>query len=122
MASVYDDFCALAIDCAAARRVRSACAGALGPRASQRRKLRREEVLRAMSPVFAMSDEYAMYEEVGLNRAQGDADALGEPIDPTRSDNGIVIWSSEEVWGVEVARVVQFSIVQARRFREWAPQ
>jgi hypothetical protein len=92
------------------------------PRASQRRKLRREEVLRAMSPVFAMSDEYAMYEEVGLNRAQGDADALGEPIDPTRSDNGIVIWSSEEVWGVEVARVVQFSIVQARRFREWAPQ
>jgi hypothetical protein len=61
------------------------------PRASQRRKLRRGEVSRAMSRVFAM------YEEVDLNRAQGDADALGEPIDPARSDNGIVIWSSEEV-------------------------
>jgi hypothetical protein len=27
-----------------------------------------------------------------------------------------------EVWGVEAARVAQFRIAQARRFREWALQ
>jgi hypothetical protein len=47
-------------------------------------------------------------------------DALGEPIDPAWFDNGIIISSSEEVWGVEAARVAQFRIAQARRFREWA--
>jgi hypothetical protein len=82
-----------------------------------------KEVSRAMSRVFAMPDEGAVYEEiVGLNRAQGYVDALGEPIDPARFDNGVVIWSSEEVWGIEAARVAQFRIAHARRFREWALQ
>ncbi|KAH9971486.1 hypothetical protein BGW80DRAFT_1561503 [Lactifluus volemus] len=36
----------------------------------------------------------------------GYVDALGEPIDPARFDNGIVIWSSE-VWGVDAARVAR---------------
>jgi tRNA threonylcarbamoyladenosine dehydratase len=82
-----------------------------------------KEVSRAMLRVFAMPDSGAVYEEiVGLNRAQGYVDALGEPIDPARFDNGVVIWSSEEVWGIEAARVAQFRIAQARRFREWALQ
>ncbi|KAH9971469.1 hypothetical protein BGW80DRAFT_1460438 [Lactifluus volemus] len=38
---------------------------------------------------------------------EGYVDALGEPIDSARFDNGIVIWSSEEVSGVEAARVAQ---------------
>jgi hypothetical protein len=67
-----------------------------------------KEVSCAMSHVFSMPDEAAVHEEIlGLNRAQGYVDALGEPIDPARFDNGIVIWSSEEVWGVEAARVAQ---------------
>ncbi|KAH9971495.1 hypothetical protein BGW80DRAFT_1320386 [Lactifluus volemus] len=47
-----------------------------------------------------MPDEAAVHEESLV-------DALGEPIDPAWFDNGIVIWSSEEVSGVEAARVAQ---------------
>jgi hypothetical protein len=55
------------------------------------------------------------YEAVlGLTPPQGYVDALGELIDPTRFDNGIVISSSEEVWDVGAGRVAQ-----AWRFREW---
>jgi hypothetical protein len=32
-------------------------------------------------------------------------DVLGEPIDPTRFDNVIVICCSEEVWGIGAPRV-----------------
>ncbi|KAH9974459.1 hypothetical protein BGW80DRAFT_1304202 [Lactifluus volemus] len=46
---------------------------------------------------------------------KGYVDVLGEPIDHTLFDNGIVVSSSKEVWGVKAAR-----IAQARRFREWA--
>jgi hypothetical protein len=82
-----------------------------------------KEVSRTMSGVFAMPDKDAVYEESGgLDRAQSHVDALGEPINPAWLDHRIVIWSSEEVWGIEVARVVQFSIVQGWRFREWALQ
>ncbi|KAH9971571.1 hypothetical protein BGW80DRAFT_1561572 [Lactifluus volemus] len=71
--------------------------------------------MKEVSRVFAMPEEDAVYEEiVGLNRAQGYVDALGEPIDPARFDKGIVIWSSEEVWGAGVSRVLQFRIAQAR--------
>ena len=55
-----------------------------------------KEVSHAMLHVFAIPDEDAVYEEiVGLYQAQGYIDALGEPIDPARFDNGVVIWSSE---------------------------
>ncbi|KAH9974461.1 hypothetical protein BGW80DRAFT_1491956 [Lactifluus volemus] len=75
----------------------------------------------AISRVFAIPDADAVYEDpLGFNRAKGYVDALGEPIDPARFRNGVVIWSSEEVWGVDAARVAQFRIAQARRFREWA--
>ncbi|KAH9956573.1 hypothetical protein BGW80DRAFT_1257649 [Lactifluus volemus] len=49
--------------------------------------------------------------DLGLNPPQGYVDALGEPINPARFDNGIIISISEEVWGIEAARVTQ-----ARRF------
>jgi hypothetical protein len=42
--------------------------------------------------IFVMPDENAVYEEiVGLNRAQSFVNALGELIDPTLFNNGIVI-------------------------------
>ncbi|KAH9952357.1 hypothetical protein BGW80DRAFT_1470261 [Lactifluus volemus] len=67
-----------------------------------------KEVSRAMSCVFAMPNEAAVHEEtLGINRAQGYVNTLGEPIDPARFDNGIIIWSSEEVWGVETTRDTQ---------------
>ena len=81
-----------------------------------------KEVSRALSRVFAVPDEGAVYEELGVAPPHDYVDALGEPIDPARFDNRVVIWSSEEVWGVEAVRVAQFRIAQARRFREWALQ
>ncbi|KAH9974448.1 hypothetical protein BGW80DRAFT_1251654 [Lactifluus volemus] len=82
-----------------------------------------KEVSRAMSRVFAMHDADAVYEDpLGFYEAQGYVDALEEPIDPARFKNGVVIWSSEEVWGIDAARVAQFRIAQARRFREWTLQ
>ncbi|KAH9956812.1 hypothetical protein BGW80DRAFT_1565569 [Lactifluus volemus] len=62
----------------------------------------------------------AAFEELGVAPPHDYDDALGEPIDPAWFDNGIIISSSEEVWGVEAARVAQFRIAQARRFRKWA--
>ena len=48
-------------------------------------------------------------------------DALGDPIrGHILHATGIVVKRSEEVWGVEAARVAQSRIAQARRFREWA--
>jgi tRNA threonylcarbamoyladenosine dehydratase len=86
------------------------------PRVPQPRNVRRgemKEVSRAMSGVFAMPDKDAVYEEIGgLNRAQSYVDALGEPINLAWLDHRIVIWSSEEVWGVEV--VVSCSLVLCR--------
>jgi hypothetical protein len=66
-----------------------------------------------MSRVFSRSDE-GYKAALGLTLPQRYVDTLGEPIDPTRFDTGIVISSSEEVWGIEAARVVQ-----AWRFGEW---
>jgi hypothetical protein len=78
-----------------------------------------KEVSRAMSRLFAMP--YSVYEEiVGLNRAHGYVDTPGEPIDSARFVTAMAIWSSEEVWSIEAARVTQFRIAQARRFRGWA--
>ncbi|KAH9971508.1 hypothetical protein BGW80DRAFT_442981 [Lactifluus volemus] len=65
---------------------------------------------RAMSHVFSRPDE-GHEADLGLNPPQGYVDALGEPINPARFDNGIIISISEEVWGIEAARVTQ-----ARRF------
>jgi hypothetical protein len=52
-----------------------------------------------MSHIFAMpnNSEDTVYEEiVGLPGAVLTyVDALGEPIDPARFNNGVVIWSSE---------------------------
>jgi tRNA threonylcarbamoyladenosine dehydratase len=82
-----------------------------------------KEVSRAMSRVFAMPDADAVYEDpLGFYEAQGYVDALGEPVDPARFKSGVIIWSSEVVWGVDAARVAQFRIAQARRFREWTLQ
>jgi hypothetical protein len=64
-----------------------------------------------------MSDEGAVYEELGVAPLHGHVDAVGEPIYPTRFENGVVIWSSEEVWGVDAPRAAQFGIAQALRFR-----
>jgi hypothetical protein len=72
-----------------------------------------------VSRIFSRPDEG--YEaDLGLTPPQGYVDALGEMIDPARFDNGILISTSKEVWDVETARVSQFRIAQARRFREWA--
>ncbi|KAH9956578.1 hypothetical protein BGW80DRAFT_1257653 [Lactifluus volemus] len=85
------------------------------PFASQPRILRRggDEGGSAMSRVFSRPDE-GHEADLGLNPPQGYVDALGEPINPARFDNGIIISSSEEVWGIEAARVTH-----ARRFGEW---
>ncbi|KAH9974470.1 hypothetical protein BGW80DRAFT_1251667 [Lactifluus volemus] len=77
-----------------------------------------KEVSRAMSRLFAMPGEDSVYEEiVGPNRAHGYVDTLGEPIDSARFVTAMAIWSSEEVWSIEAARVTQFRIAQARRFQ-----
>jgi hypothetical protein len=59
-----------------------------------------------MSHVFSRPDG-GHEADLGLNPPQGYVDALGEPINPARFDNGIIISSSEEAWGIEAARVTQ---------------
>jgi hypothetical protein len=65
-----------------------------------------------MSRIFSRPDK-GCEAVLGVTLPRGYVDTLGEPIDPARFDTGIVISSSEEVWGIE-ARVAQ-----ARRFSEW---
>ena len=81
-----------------------------------------------MRYVFAVLEEGKPSEVVSdsdvtlpLPRLNNYVDALGEPIDEgVLLATGIVIRSSEEVWGVEASHVAQSRIAQARRFREWA--
>jgi hypothetical protein len=92
-----------------------------------------KEVGRAMQNVFAVPEEGTPLQAASesdssapppptLPRLDDDyVDALGDPIHGYNLHaTGIVIKSSEEVWGVEAARVAQSRIAQARRFREWA--
>jgi hypothetical protein len=65
-----------------------------------------------MSRVFSRPEE-GCEAVLGLTSLRDYVDTLGEPIYPALFDTGIVISSSEEVWGIE-ARVAQ-----ARRFGEW---
>jgi hypothetical protein len=80
-----------------------------------------KDVARAMSGVFAVSEESGPDEAIpDLSPPQDYVDAIGELVDGARLPAGVVYESPEEVWGVEAARVVQSRIAQARRFREWA--
>ena len=78
------------------------------------------KVPREMSHVFAMPDERAVYWELDVARQHDYVDPLGEPIDPARFDNGIVMWSPEEMLGVKAARVTQFRIARALQIHQWA--
>jgi hypothetical protein len=81
-----------------------------------------KDVARAMSGIFAVSDESGPYALIpDLLSPQDYVDAIGEPIDSALLPGGGVIYkSSEEAWGIEAARAVRYRIAQARRFREWA--
>jgi hypothetical protein len=111
-----------AVDRSAPRSMRVALSDALGlPCGSQPRTLRHrgDEGGSTVSRIFSRPHEE--YEaDLGLTPLQGYVDMLGEMIDPALFDNGILLSSSKEVWGIEAARVSQFRIAQARRFREWA--
>ena len=47
-------------------------------------------------------------------------DALGELIDSALLPRDFESISPEELWGIEVTRIAEARIMQARRFREWA--
>jgi hypothetical protein len=88
-----------------------------------------KEVGHAMRNVFAVPEEGASPLETvsgsdhapPLTRPDDYVDAVGDPIHgDALLATGIAIRSSEEVWGVEAARVAQSRMAQARRFREWA--
>jgi len=80
-----------------------------------------KDVARAMSGIFAVSEESGRNEPVpDLLPPQDYVDAIGEPIHGALLPAGVVYKSPEEVWGIETARVVRSRIAQARRFREWA--
>ena len=93
-----------------------------------------KEVGRAMRNVFAVPEEGTPLQAASESDASSPpppppvprldddyVDALGDPIrGHILHATGIVVKSSEEVWGVETARVAQSRIAQARRFREWA--
>jgi hypothetical protein len=80
-----------------------------------------KDVVRAMSGVFAVSDESGLDAPIAdLSPPQDYVDAIGELIDGALLPGGVVYKSPEEVWGIEAARVVQSRFEQARRFRAWA--
>ena len=80
-----------------------------------------KEVERVMWNVFAVPEAGIVY-PVGSRPDMDDyVDALGDPIyRDTPAPAAFIIRSSEEVWGVEAARIAQSRIAQARQFREWA--
>jgi hypothetical protein len=80
-----------------------------------------KDVARAMSGVFAVSDESGPCASIpDLLPPQDYVDAIGEPVDSALLPGGVIYKRSEEVWGIEAARAVRYRIAQARRFREWA--
>ena len=80
-----------------------------------------KDVVRAMSGVFAVSEESGRNEPIpDFSPPHDYVDAIGEPIDGALLPAGVVYKSPEEAWGIEAARVVQSRNAQARRFREWA--
>jgi tRNA threonylcarbamoyladenosine dehydratase len=88
-----------------------------------------KEVARATWGVFGVSEESRIsaisarpIPKSDLPQLDHYVDALGEPIDGGASFPGgdFAVVSSEEVWGVDAARVAQSRIAQARRFRDWA--